>query len=78
MENTEEDMEVLFELEKEQLVTIILWTLRDLNFWATDKRVSQPVRGNAAMLEEAVRYQINKAVQIKEVIAIPDAKKEEE
>ena len=51
------------ELDKEALMQVIRWTINDVNSWANNDGVDGKVRGFAAMLEEAILYQITKELQ---------------
>ena len=51
------------ELDKEALMQVIRWTINDVNSWAINDGVDGKVRGFAAMLEEAILYQITKELQ---------------
>ena len=51
------------ELDKEALMQVIRWTINDVNTWANNDSVDGKVRGFAAMLEEAILYQITKELQ---------------
>ncbi len=51
------------ELDKEALMQVIRWTINDVNTWANNDSVDEKVRGFAAMLEEAILYQITKELQ---------------
>ena len=51
------------ELDKEALMQVIRWTINDVNSWANNDSVDGKVRGFAAMLEEAILYQITKELQ---------------
>ena len=51
-------------LNREDLIGVIKWTLNDLDSWANAKKARDGVSGFAAMLHEAVEYQIQKAVDV--------------
>lgn len=56
----------LDELNKDQLKQVIVWTLNDLDNAAGSanyQKLDDKVRGWCAMLAEAVRYQIDKALK---------------
>ena len=56
----------LDELNKDQLKQVIVWTLNDLENAATSsnyQKLDEKVKGWCAMLAEAVRYQIDKALR---------------
>tara|TARA_B000000565_G_C23480906_1_gene259826 strand:- start:13 stop:216 length:204 start_codon:yes stop_codon:yes gene_type:complete len=56
----------LDELNKDQLKQVIVWTLNDLDNAATSsnyQKLDDKVKGWCAMLAEAVRYQIDKALK---------------
>lgn len=76
MEHNNEQL--IYELDNDQLVTVLLWTLRDLENWSNAEETHERVSGFASMLYEAICYQITKALQIKEVIAIAGVEQEEE
>lgn len=57
----EENLELL---TRDDLIKIIEWTLNDLYNWSNAKEARDGVSGFAAMLHEAVEYQILKAVSI--------------
>tara|TARA_R100000458_G_C8274085_1_gene249006 strand:+ start:3072 stop:3314 length:243 start_codon:yes stop_codon:yes gene_type:complete len=62
----DEDLENLEKINKSALIRVIIWSLRDLNSWATNKgneSAREEVRNICAMLLEAIRYQIRKEVQ---------------
>lgn len=59
-------MNKLDELNKDQLKQVIVWTLNDLDNAATSsnyQKLDDKVKGWCAMLAEAVRYQIDKALK---------------
>jgi len=50
-------------LTEYQLKTVIMWTLNDLKFWgATETAAVKDIQIFARMLNEAVEYQITKAI----------------
>jgi len=56
----------LDELNRNQLKQIIVWTLNDLDNAATSsnyQKLDDKIKGWCAMLAEAVRYQIDKALK---------------
>ena len=56
----------LDELNKDQLKQVIVWTLNDLDNAAKSsnyQKLDDKVKGWCAMLAEAVRYQIDKALK---------------
>ena len=56
----------LNELNKDQLKQVIVWTLNDLDNAATSsnyQKLDEKVKGWCAMLAEAIRYQIDKALK---------------
>jgi len=55
--------DTLDELSNEALIQVIRWTINDVNTWANNDGVNERVRGFAAMLEEAILYQITKELQ---------------
>ena len=55
--------DTLDELSNEALIQVIRWTINDVNSWANNDGVDGKVRGFAAMLEEAILYQITKELQ---------------
>ena len=55
--------DTLDELGKEALIQVIRWTINDVNTWANNDGVNERVRGFAAVLEEAILYQITKELQ---------------
>ena len=55
--------DTLDELSNEALIQVIRWTINDVNTWANNDGVNESVRGFAAMLEEAILYQITKELQ---------------
>ena len=55
--------DTLDELSNEALIQVIRWTIYDVNTWANNDGVNERVRGFAAMLEEAILYQITKELQ---------------
>jgi hypothetical protein len=59
------DIDVIDKLEmldKEDLSTVILWTLKDLENWGEAEGVRDGIPGFASMLHEAIEYQLSKAV----------------
>ena len=61
-EDMNTDFENLESINNSALIRIIVWTLRELITWSTNKNVTEEVRGFCAMLLEAVRWQISKEV----------------
>ena len=55
--------DTLNELDKDALIQVIRWTINDVNTWANNEGVNEKVQGFAAMLEEAILYQITKELQ---------------
>ena len=55
--------DTLDELGKEALIQVIRWTINDVNSWANNDSVDDRVQGYAAMLEEAILYQITKELR---------------
>jgi hypothetical protein len=54
---------MLDKLTNEQLIRIIQWTLNDLNAWNNNKNGVLPeVKRFTGMFEEAVKYQVTKAI----------------
>tara|TARA_R100001594_G_C3965986_1_gene246601 strand:+ start:244 stop:531 length:288 start_codon:yes stop_codon:yes gene_type:complete len=62
--NQEIDTEYLQMLPKDSLQTVISWTLRDLETWANNEQATEKVQGFSAMLLEAIRYQMQKQIDI--------------
>ena len=62
--NQEIDTEYLQLLPKDSLQTVLQWTLADLETWSSNDAVTDKVQGFAAMLLEAVRYQMKKQIDI--------------
>ena len=62
--NQEIDTEYLQLLPKDSLQTVLQWTLADLETWSSNDSVTEQVQGFAAMLLEAVRYQMKKQIDI--------------
>ena len=56
-----EKIDIIMNLDKDKLQSIVLWVLRDLINWKTNERVKQELRDYSAMLLEAFEYQITKA-----------------
>ena len=58
---------MLDKLSNEQLIRIIQWTLNDLNAWNNNKNGVLPeVKRFTGMFEEAVKYQVTKAINTME------------
>jgi len=58
---------MLDKLTNEQLIRIIQWTLNDLNAWNNNKNGVLPeVKRFTGMFEEAVKYQVTKAINTME------------
>lgn len=73
------DQNILESLDKDELITVLLWTINDINSWANNDAVTKRIRGYASMLEEAIWYQINKELIPKGILVNrTDAEKEEE
>jgi len=54
---------MLERLTNEQLIRIIQWTLNDLNNWNNNKNGVLPeVKRFTGMFEEAIKYQVTKAI----------------
>lgn len=62
--NQEIDTEYIQLLPKDSLQTVISWTLRDLETWANNEQATERVQGFSAMLLEAIRYQMQKQIDI--------------
>ena len=59
--NMVEKIDIIMNLDKDKLQSIVLWILRDLINWKTNDRVVPELRNHSAMLLEAFEYQITKA-----------------
>jgi len=57
----DEDYLRLLNLSKDELITILTWTINDLDNWSKNPSVDDKVQGYSAMLLEAVWYQVSKA-----------------
>lgn len=64
-------------LSKKSLIDIILWTLKDLFNWSRNGSI-EPIARYAAMMDEAVRYQIDKAYKVKSIDDTMHVSREEE
>ena len=62
--NQEIDEEYMQLLNKDNLQTVLQWTLADLETWASNDSVDEKVQGFAFMLLEAVRYQMKKQIDV--------------
>ena len=62
--NQEIDTEYIQLLPKDSLQTVLQWTLRDLETWANNEEATEKVQGFSAMLLEAIRYQMQKQIDI--------------
>ena len=56
-----EKIDIIMNLDKDKLQSLVLWLLRDLINWKTNDRVIPELRNHSAMLLEAFEYQITKA-----------------
>jgi hypothetical protein len=56
-----EKIDIIMNLDKDKLQSIVLWVLRDLLNWNTNDRVKLELRDFSGMLLEAFEYQITKA-----------------
>jgi hypothetical protein len=62
--NQEIDEEYMQLLNKDNLQTVLQWTITDLETWSSNDSVDERVQGFASMLLEAVRYQMKKQIDV--------------
>ena len=54
--------EQLDQLPSHEKINVLQWTIVDVKRWALNDEVDDRVQGYAAMLDEAILYQITKAI----------------